>query len=164
MGKAKNLKAKIRALNKTTESLPNSQEPGQTCETKKKNPTETPKTATPFSTAGIQDELEFGDVASFLGGKIAVESKGDYLSQGLEISAGVSHAEGHGGNSHLDENKQDELMGVTTPPRGKRREQCEVQNKAASDFNLEDSQLQPSKGPWNTRFSDNWTNNLSFAS
>ncbi len=33
-------------------------------------------------------------------------------------------------------------MGVTTPPRGKRREQCEVTNKAASDFNLEDSQLQ----------------------
>ena len=34
-------------------------------------------------------------------------------------------------------------MGVTTPPRGKRSEQCEVPNKAASDFNLEDSQLQP---------------------
>ena len=71
MGKAKNLKAKICALKKKTESLPNSQEPGQTCETKKMNPTETPKTATPFSTAGIQDELEFGDVASFSCGKIA---------------------------------------------------------------------------------------------
>ena len=47
-----------------------------------------------------------------------------------------------GGVSHLDENKQDELMGVTTPPSGKRSEQCEVQNKAASVFNLEDSQLQ----------------------
>ena len=46
------------------------------------------------------------------------------------------------GGSHLDENKQDELMWVTTPKRGKRREQCEVPNKAASDFNLEDSQLQ----------------------
>ena len=33
-------------------------------------------------------------------------------------------------------------MAVTTPPRGKRREQCKVPNKAASDFNLEDSQLQ----------------------
>ena len=107
MGRAKNLKAKIRTLNKTTESLPNSQEPGQTCETKKRNPTETPKTATPFSTAGIQDELEFGDVASFFGVEIEGESKGDYLSQGLEISAGVSHAEGQGGGSHLDKNKQD---------------------------------------------------------
>ena len=79
MGRAKNQKARIRTLNKTTESLPNSQEPGQTCETNKKNPTETPKTATPFSTAGIQDKLEFGDVASLSGGQIALESKGDYL-------------------------------------------------------------------------------------
>ena len=53
MGKALHSKAKPRSLNKTTESLPNSQGTGQTCETKKKNPTETPKTATPFSTAGI---------------------------------------------------------------------------------------------------------------
>ncbi len=68
MGRAKNKKARIRTLNKTTESLPNSQEPGETCETKKKNPTETPKTATPFATAGIQDELEFEDVVSNLGG------------------------------------------------------------------------------------------------
>ncbi len=93
IGKAKNLKAKIRSLNRTTESLPNSQEAGQTCETKKKKPTETPKTATSFSTAGIQEELEFGDVAS-LGGEIEGESKGGYLSQVLEISAGISHAEG----------------------------------------------------------------------
>ena len=141
MGKTRHTKAKIRTLNKTTEGLPNSQEPGQTCETKTKNPTETPKTATPFSAAGFQYELEFGDVASLSGGQIAGESKGDYLSPGLEISEGVSHAEGQGGNSHLDENKQDELMGVTTLPRGKRREQCEVPITAASDFNLEDSQI-----------------------
>ena len=96
MGKAKNLEAKIHTLNKTTESLPNLQEPGQTCETKKKKPTETPKTATPFSTAGIQDELEFGKIA-FLGGKIAGESTAGDLSHGLEISAGVLHAEGQGG-------------------------------------------------------------------
>ncbi len=86
---------------------------------RKKRTQLTPKTATPFSTAGIQDELEFGDVASFSGGKIARESKGNYLSPGLEISAGVSHAEGQGGGSHLDENKQDEFMGVKTPPRGR---------------------------------------------
>ena len=86
MGRAKNLKAKIRALNKTTESLPNSQEQGQTCETKTKNQTDTPKTATPFTTAGIQDELEFGDVASFLGGKIAGESTGGDLSHGKKTS------------------------------------------------------------------------------
>ena len=102
MGKAKN----FCSLNQTTESLPNSQEPGQTCETKKKNPTETQKTATPFSTAGIQDELEFGDVASFLGVEIAGESKGGYLSQGLEISAGVSYAERQRGGSHFDENNK----------------------------------------------------------
>ena len=80
MGRAKNSKAKPRSLNKTTESLPNSQGPGQTCETKQKKPTDTPKTATPFSTAAIQDELDFGDVASFLCGEIAGESKGGYLS------------------------------------------------------------------------------------
>ncbi len=168
IGRAKNQNARIRTLNKTTESLPNSQEPGQTCETNKKNPTETPTTAIQFSTAGIQDELEFGDVASFSGGKIAGESRGDYLSPCLEISAGFSHAEGHGGNSHLDENKQDELMWVTTPPRGKRREQCEVPNKAASDFNLEDSQLQQlradEQGPGNTMFSDNWKKNSKLTS
>ncbi len=96
MGKAKNLKAKILSLNQTTESFPNSQEPGQTCETKKKKPTETPKTATSFSTAGIQDELEFGDIPSLVW-QIEVESKGGYLSQVLEISAGISHAEGQGG-------------------------------------------------------------------
>ncbi len=55
MGKSKNNKAKNSALNKTTANLTHSQEPGQTCETKKKNPTETPKTATPFSTAKTQD-------------------------------------------------------------------------------------------------------------
>ncbi len=71
MGKAKNLKAKIRSLYQITESLPNSQEQGQTCEMKEKHPTETTKTATPFSTACIQDELDFGDVVSFLGGEIA---------------------------------------------------------------------------------------------
>ncbi len=128
MGKARNLEAKIHTLNKTTESLPNSQEPGQTCETKKKNPTETPKTATPFSTAGIQDELEFGKFA-FLGGEIAGESKGGYLSHGLEIFAGVSHAEGQGGGSHLTDTSKDDLRGVTTPPRGNGSEQCEVQNR-----------------------------------
>ncbi len=89
MGKAKNLKAKIRSLNQTKSSLPNSHEQGQTCETIKKKPTVTPQTATSFSTAGIQDELEFGDIASF-GGEIKGESKGGYLSQVLEISAGIS--------------------------------------------------------------------------
>ncbi len=63
-------------------SLPNSQEQGQTCEKKKQKPTETPKTSTSFSTAGIQDELEFRNIASF-GGKIERESKGGYLSQVL---------------------------------------------------------------------------------
>ncbi len=95
MVKANNLKAKIRSLNQTTESFPNSQEPGQTCETKKKKPTETQKTATSFSTAGIHDELEFGDIAS-LGWEIEGESKGGYLSQVLEISAGILHAERQG--------------------------------------------------------------------
>ncbi len=46
----------------------------------KKNPTETPKTTTPFSTAGIQDELEFGGVTSFFGGGIAGESRRGDLS------------------------------------------------------------------------------------
>ncbi len=142
MGRAKNFKAKTRALNKTTESLSNSQEPGQTCETKKKNLTEKTKTATPFSTAGIQDELEFGDVASLLGGKIAWESTGGDLPHGKEISAGFSHAEGQLRTRHTTDSSEDDLTVVTTPPRGKRREQCEVPNKAASDFNLEDSQLQ----------------------
>ncbi len=64
MGKAKNNKAKNSALNKTTANLTQSQEPGQTCEPENKHPTPTPKTTTPFSTEGIQDELEFGDVVS----------------------------------------------------------------------------------------------------
>ena len=45
------------------------------------------------------------------------------------------------GRHHTNTSK-DDLTGVATPPRGKRREQCEVQNKAASVYNLEDSQLQ----------------------
>ena len=65
MCKAKQFKAFSRSLNETTVSIPNSQEQGKTCETKKKKPTETPTKATSFSTAGIQDELEFGDIASF---------------------------------------------------------------------------------------------------
>ncbi len=141
IGKAKNLKAKIRTLNKTTESLPNSQGTGQTCETKKKNPTETPKTATPFSTAGMQDELDFGDVASFLGGEIAGESTGGDLSLGIEIFAGVSHAEGQLRQRHLTDTSKDDLKVVTTPPLGNGSEQCEVPNKTASDFILEDFQL-----------------------
>ena len=115
IGKAKNLKAKIRSLNETAAILPNSQELGQTGETKKKKPTETPKTATSFSTAGIQDELEFEDIAS-LGGEIEGESKGGYLSQGLEIPAGVSNAERQGVGSHFDENTIDKRV-VTTHPR-----------------------------------------------
>ena len=75
MGKAKHTKAKSRSLNKTTESLPNSQWPGHTCETKQKKPTDTPKTATPFATAGIQDELDFGDVASFCVGKLLTKKR-----------------------------------------------------------------------------------------
>ena len=142
MGKAKNLKAKIRTRNKTTESLPNSQGPGHTCETKQKKPTDTPKTATPFSTAGIQDELDFGDVATFLGGEIAGESTGGDFLQGKEIFAGVSHADGKLWRRHYTDPSKDNLTGVTTPPRGKRSAQCEVPNKDASDFNLEDSQLQ----------------------
>ncbi len=78
----------------------------------------------------------------FFGGEIAGESTGGDLSQGIEISAGVSHAEGQFSGRHLTDTSKDELTGVTTPPHGKRREQCEVLNKAASDFNLEDSQLQ----------------------
>ena len=70
MGQAKNNKAKNSALNKTTANLTNSQEPGQTCEPENKHPTQTPKTTTPFSTAGIQDEFEFGEVVSILGGTI----------------------------------------------------------------------------------------------
>ncbi len=64
------------------------------------------------------------------------------MSDGLEISAGVSHAERQGGGSHFDDNRQDELRGVTTPPRGNGSKQCEVPTKTASDFILEDSQLQ----------------------
>ena len=64
------------------------------------------------------------------------------MSQGAEISAGVSHAEGQFRGRHLTDTSKDDLTGVTTTQRGKRREQCEVPNKAASDFNLEDSQLQ----------------------
>ena len=64
MGKAKNNKAKNSALNKTTANLTHSQEPGQTCEPENQRPTHTPKSTTPFSTAGIQDEFKFGDVVS----------------------------------------------------------------------------------------------------
>ncbi len=73
MGRVKNNKAKNSALKKTTANLTHSQEPGQTCEPENKRPTETPKTTTPFSTAGIQDEFEFGAVASILG--VAIEQK-----------------------------------------------------------------------------------------
>ena len=68
MGRAKNNKAKNSALKKTTANLTHSQEPGQTCEPENKRPTQTPKTTTPFSTARIQDEFEFGDVVSIFGG------------------------------------------------------------------------------------------------
>ncbi len=64
------------------------------------------------------------------------------MSQGKEISAGVLHADGQFRGRNLPDTNKDDLTGVTTPPRGKRREQCEVQNKAASVFNVEDSQLQ----------------------
>ncbi len=70
-----------------------------------------------------------------------MESTGGDLSQGIEISAGVSHAEGQLRGRHLTDTSKDDLTVVTTPPRGKRSEQFEVPNKAASDFNLEDSQL-----------------------
>ena len=52
----------------------------------KKKPIYTPTTATSFSTAGIHDELEFGNIATF-GGEIEGKSKGGYFSQVLEISA-----------------------------------------------------------------------------
>ncbi len=95
MGKAKNNKTKNSALNKTTANLPNSQESGQTCEPENKRPTQTPKTTTPFSTAGIQDKLEFEGMTSFFGGGMQgrIAGRGD-LSQDAEISAGVSHAAG----------------------------------------------------------------------
>ena len=46
------------------------------------------------------------------------------------------------GGSHITDTSKDDLTGVTTPPRGKGSEQCEVPNKSASDFILEDSKLQ----------------------
>ena len=90
----------------------------------------------------MQDELDFGDVASFLGGEIAGESTGGDLSLGIAISAGVSHAEGHLRGRHLTDTSKDDLKEVITPPRCNGSEQCEVPNKTASDFILEDSQLQ----------------------
>ncbi len=63
------------------------------------------------------------------------------MSQVLEISVGISHAERKGGGSHFDDNTIDK-RGVTTPPRGNGSEQCEVQNETASDAILERSQLQ----------------------
>ena len=56
-------------------------------------------------------------------------ARGD-LSEYAEISAGVSHAEGQLQRRHLTDTNNDDLTGVTTTPRGKRREKCEVQNKA----------------------------------
>ena len=70
-------------------------------------------------------------MTSFFGGGLAGESRRCNLSQGNEISAGVSHAEEHFRGRHLTDTSKDDLTGVTTPPRGKRSEQCEVQNKAA---------------------------------
>ena len=64
------------------------------------------------------------------------------MSQGLEISAGVSHAEGQGGGRHLTDTRKDDLKRVSTPPIGKGSEQCDVPNKTASDFNIEVLQLQ----------------------
>ena len=69
MGRAKNNKEKNSALKKTTTAtLPTSQEPGQTCEPENKRPTQTPGTTTPFSTAGNQDEFDFGNVVPILWG------------------------------------------------------------------------------------------------
>ncbi len=64
------------------------------------------------------------------------------MSLGIEISAGVSHSEGHEVGCHLTNTSKDDLQGVKTPPRGNGSEKCEVPNKTASDFILEDSQLQ----------------------
>ncbi len=69
MGKAKNNKVKNSALKKTTTpTLPNSQKPGQICEPENKHQTPTPGKTTPFSTAGNQDEFDFGNVVPILGG------------------------------------------------------------------------------------------------
>ena len=102
---------------------------------KKKNPTETPKPTPPFSTAGIQDELEFEGTTSLFGGgmKKRIGGRGD-LSEDAEISAGVLHAEEHFQRHHLTDTNHDDLTGVTTTPRGKKREQCERQSKAESDL------------------------------
>ena len=70
------------------------------------------------------------------------------MSQGNEISAGVSQAEGQFQGRHLTDTNKDDLTGVTTTPRGKSREECKVQNKAESDFNLEEyhlKQLRPAE-------------------
>ena len=64
------------------------------------------------------------------------------MSQDLEISAWVSHAEGQLRGRHHTDSCKDDFKGVTTPPRGNGSEQCDVPNKTASDFILEYSQLQ----------------------
>ena len=56
------------------------------------------------------------------------------MSQDAKISAGVSHDEGQFQGRHLTDTNNDDLTGVTTTPRGKRRDKCEVQNKAESDL------------------------------
>ena len=108
---------------------------------KKKNPTETPKPTPPFSTAGIQDELEFRGRTSLFGGGIKgrIAGRGD-LSEDAEISAAVSHAVGQLQRRHLTDTNNEDLTGVTTTPRGKRRDKCEVQNKAESDL-LEEERI-----------------------
>ncbi len=62
------------------------------------------------------------------------------LSQVLEISAGISHAEIQVVDSHFDDNTIDK-MGVTTPQRmlGNESGKCEVPIETASDSNLENS-------------------------
>ena len=65
--------------------------------------------------------------------KQRIGGRGD-LSEDAEISAGVSHAEGQLQRRHLTDTKNDDLTGVTTTPRGKRRDKCEVQGMAESDL------------------------------
>ena len=145
MGKAKNNKAKNSALKKTTANLTNSQEPGQTCEPENKRPTQTTKTTTPFSTAGIQDEFEFGDLVYLFGGANEQKNPTETPKPTPPFStAGIQdELEFRGRTSPFlggMKGQFDDLTGVTTTPRGKRCDECEVQNKAESDL-LEEERI-----------------------
>ncbi len=153
MGKKNNTKATNSALDNTPTNLPNSRETGHFSEPENKRPSMTMSPTTPVLTAGVA-ALTSGEVVSVLTGATA-QGPPDSLKNapqfvmagnqdafqmsgctrlsavdlqdwgGGDQSAAVSHAAG----PLITHAHSEGLMGVTTPQRGKQRDDYEGQSK-----------------------------------